>query len=331
LPYKRRPPSRALQLLVGVGIDGLFGPLVRTMERRGRAERMFAGLHALQEKSYRKRNPFRDYVPGSQDVFVMTYAKSGTNWMMQIAHQLIHHGKGEYDHIHDLVPWPDTQAMPGFMKRYAIPLSEATGWQTAPEPRRVIKTHYNWDRLPHGDEARYIAVIRDPKDVFVSNYLFIRDGVYGPAMPSLDTWFHLYLSDDFMFGGSWAVSTAGYWAERHRPNVLVVSFKSMKGDLRGTVLKVAGFLDVHVSGDVIEEVCRRSSFEYMKRMDHRFRIGKIIPWRPEGAMIRKGTQGGSSELLSLEQQREMDAYFLAELKRLGSDFPYHDFCDVSLV
>jgi hypothetical protein len=328
LPYQRRPPSLVVQLLIGSWIDGFFRLLVRTMERRGRAVRMFATLHRLQERSYRKKDPFRGYVPGSQDVFVMTYAKSGTNWMMQIAHQLIHHGNGNYDHIHDVVPWPDTQAMPGFMKKYAIPLSEATGWQTAPEPRRVIKTHYNWESLPHADVARYIAVIRDPKDIFVSNFFFIRD-VYGPAMPSLDTWFKLYLSDDFMFGGSWAINTAGYWAERHRPNVLIVSFKSMKLDLRATVLKVAEFLDVHVSDEVIDEVCRRSSFEYMKSTDDKFQIGKIIPWRQPGAMIRKGAQGSSSELLSLERQREVDTHFMAELKQLGSDFPYREFCDVT--
>ena len=41
-------------------------------------------------------------------------------------------------------------------------------------------------------------------------------------------------------------------------------------------------------------------------------------------------QGGSSELLSPEQQREMDAYFLGELKRLGSDLPYEEFADVTL-
>ena len=330
MTYKRRPPSFAVQLGVGVWIEGLFRPLIRTMERFGRAERMFATFHKLQERALKKKNPFRHYVPGNQDVFVMTYAKSGTNWMIQIAHQLIHHGKGEYAHIHDLVPWPDTQAMPLFMKKYAIPLSEATGWQTAPEPKRVIKTHYNWDRLPHADEARYIAVIRDPKDIFASNYFFIRDGVYGPAMPSLDTWFNFYLSEDFMFGGSWAVNTAGYWAERHRPNVLVVSFKSMKRDLRGTVLKVAEFLDVRASDEVIDEVCRRSSFEYMQAIDDKFRIGKMIPWRRPGAMIRKGTEGGSSELLSLERQREMDVHFMAELERLGSDFPYREFCDVVL-
>jgi hypothetical protein len=103
----------------------------------------------------------------------------------------------------------------------------------------------------------------------------------------------------------------------------------MKRDLRQTVVDVADFLDIKVSGDVIQEVCRQSTFEYMKRNDEKFRIGKIIPWRPEGAMIRKGAQGGSSELLSPERQREMDAYFMAELNRLGSDFPYHEFCDIA--
>jgi Sulfotransferase domain len=103
----------------------------------------------------------------------------------------------------------------------------------------------------------------------------------------------------------------------------------MKRDLRGTVLKIADFLDIHVTADVIAEVCRRSTFDYMKQIDHKFRIGKVIPWLPEGAMIRKGLQGGSSELLTPSRQREVDAHFMAELERLGSDFPYQEFCDIA--
>ncbi len=259
----------------------------------------------------------------------MTYAKSGTNWMMQIAHQLIYHGKGEYDHLHDIVPWPDTTIMPFFMKKYAIPIEEATHWEQSPERKRVIKTHFNWDMLPYSEQARYIAVIRDPKDVFVSNYLFVRDGVYGSAMPSVDTWFDLFLSQQFPLGGSWAVNTAGYWAERHRPNVLIVSFKSMKRDLRGAVAKVAGFLDIEASDALIDEVCRLSSFEYMKQNDRKYAMGQLVPWREPGAMIRKGAHGGSSEMLSPERQRQIDQHFIAELQRLGSDFPYEEFCDLA--
>ena len=306
-------------------MDGFMRPLIKFNERRGAAVRLMGRVATGQHARLRKMNPFRGYIPGPQDVFVMTYAKSGTNWMMQIAHQLIWHGQGEYEHLHDLVPWPDTLAMP-FVKKYAIPLAEATHWQQSPERLRVIKTHFDWDMLPYSEDAKYIAVIRDPKDIFVSNYHFIRDGVYGPAMPTVDTWFELFLSTSFPLGGSWAVNTAGYWAQRHRPNVLIASFKDMKRDLRGTVLKVAAFLNIDVPPTVIDEVCRKSSFEHMKANDRKFAMGKMVAWRKPGAMIRAGRQGGSSEMLSPAQQRRIDEYFTSELKRLGSDFPYDEFC-----
>ena len=265
MPYKRSSPPLPAQIVMGLMMDYVMRPMIKSQEWRGPdaavrvLSRMAHGNHARM----RKRNPFRGYAPGPQDIFVMTYAKSGTNWMMQIAHQLNHHAKSEYDHLHDLVPWPDTFAMP-FLKKYAIPIDEATHWKTAPEPLRVIKTHFNWDMLPCSDTAKYIAVIRDPKDVFVSNYHFIRGGVYGPAMPRVETWLELFLSEGFPLGGSWAVNTAGYWAERHRPNVLIASFKEMKRDLPGTVKNVARFLGIVVGEDVVDEVCRLSSFEYMK-------------------------------------------------------------------
>ena len=36
-----------------------------------------------------------------------------------------------------------------------------------------------------------------------------------------------------------------------------------------------------------------------------------------------------SELLTRDQQRAIDVYFINELKRLGSDFPYEQFCDIT--
>ena len=328
-PYVRKPPPLAMQYAMGVWFGAIMRPAVFTLEKLGLAERVFGALSSGMRRAAEKKNPFRGYTPGSHDVFVATYAKSGTNWTMQIALQLIYHGRADYDHIHCLVPWPDTEIMAGHMRGYAIPFAQATHWQSAPERKRVIKSHYDWDLLPYSEEARYILVIRDPKDIFVSSYFFVKEGVFGPAMPTVDTWFKLFLSEGFPLGGSWAVNTAGYWAQRHRPNVLILSFKAMKRDLRGTVLQVADFLDVRVSDEVILEVCHKSSFEYMKRIDKKFHMGKLIAWGPQGVMMRKGTEGGSSELLSPERQREVDAHFIAELKRLGSDFPYEEFCDVS--
>jgi len=327
--YVRKPPPLPLRVGMGLMIYGLGAPMMWGLEKIGRAERSFRRMSARQRKAFEEKNPFRGYVPGKQDVFVATFAKSGTNWMMQIAHQLIWHGAGEFDHIHSVVPWPDTQVMPPWMQKYAIPLEEAQDWESSPERKRVIKTHFDWELLPYSPDARYIIIIRDPKDIFVSSYFFLKGGVLGPAMPSVDTWYKLFMSDGFPIGGSWAANTAGYWAQKGRPNVLIVSFKSMKRDLKGTVRKVAQFMDIQAPDALIDDVYAKSSFEYMKGIDHKFRIGKVIPWRAEGAMMRKGMQGGSSELLSLERQKEMDAYFMAELKRRGSDFPYEEFCDIA--
>ena len=235
------------------------------------------------------------------------------------------HGKSEYEHIHSVVPWPDTKLM-GLLRGYAIPLEDDSVWRASPEQKRVIKTHFGWDDLPHSDKARYIFVIRDPKDVFVSSYFFFGNQF---PLPSVDTWYKLFCAGDFMMFGSWAKSAAGYWAQRNRPNVLLLSFKAMKKDLPGTVRKMADFLEVKATEEDLRRVCEKSSFEYMKRIDDKFGVWKMVPWSTPTSMMRKGTQGGSSELLSPERQREMDLHFMAELKRLGSDLPYEEFCDLS--
>ena len=323
-PFKRRPPPVALRFAFGLIIDGIMRPIVRVMDKFGRGDRIFRSMRKRQNKERAAKNPFKGYVAAKHDVFVSVFVKSGTNWTMQIAHQLLNHGKGEYDHIHDVVAWPDTLLM-GPMRRYAVPLEDESAWRTSPEQKRVIKTHFHWEDLPYSEDAHYILVIRDPKDVFVSSYFFFGNQL---PVPSLDSWFRLLCSEDFMFG-SWANSAAGYWAQRHLPNVLLLSFKSMKRDLPGSVRKIADFLDVRVGEDVIQAVCEKSSFEHMRRIDHKFDVWKMIPWRSKTPMMRKGAQGASSELLTPEKQREMDAYFMTELRRLGSDLPYEEFCDLA--
>ena len=62
-----------------------------------------AGCGTRQRQELRTKNPFKGYQPTEHDVFVVTYVKSGTNWMMQLAHQLLFHGEGDYEHIHCVV------------------------------------------------------------------------------------------------------------------------------------------------------------------------------------------------------------------------------------
>ncbi len=89
--------------------------------------------------------------------------------------------------------------------------------------------------------------------------------------------------------------------------------------------KVAAFLKIALSEDEVDAVVRQSSFEHMKKIEHKFETGMMVPWaKPHGAMIRRGQHKGSDELLTPAQQQRIDEHCRAELKRLGCDFPYDE-------
>ncbi len=111
--FRRKPLPLPVRVVVGVWMYGVVLPMVRILEMLGRTERAVGSANERRYRKLVKKNPFGSYVPTRHDVFVATYAKSGTNWMMQIAHQLAFHGEGEFDHIHCVVPWPDSPPQRG--------------------------------------------------------------------------------------------------------------------------------------------------------------------------------------------------------------------------
>lgn len=303
-PWVRYP---SMALLYGIGV-----PAMKVMEKSGLFLRS-----AVKGRRPERFGQFGDYQPTAHDVFACVYFKSGTNWLMQIATQIVNRGQLEFEHIHDIVPWPDAPD-----PRYAVPLSDENGWKNSPTGLRVIKTHRRLDEVPFKPHARYIAVVRDPKDVCVSSYHFTRDLGFGPMMPSVETWVEYSFTRGFPFG-KWSDHLYSYWQVRNRENVLFMTYEEMKKDLPATVTRIAEFLKIDLSSDEHAEVVRKSGFGYMKQIQDKFETGMILPWsKPEGAIIRRGATGKSDELLTAEQQKRIDDHWRAELERLGCDFPY---------
>jgi len=259
----------------------------------------------------------KSFTPSAHDVLVCSYFKSGTNWTMQIAVQIAHRGQAEFEHIHDLVPWPDMPERVG----YAVPLAVEKPWRSAPTGLRIIKTHLALDDLPYTPAARYICIVRDPKDVFVSSYHFVRSMALGPLMPSVGAWLDTFLSNDAALG-SWAGHLASGWRRRDSGNVLFLTYDDMRADLGKAVDRIAAFMGVQLAPDERAAVIERSSFAYMKKIEHKFEAPGA-PWgNAKGSMMRRGESGASGELIDAEQQRRIDDYWRAELERIGCDFPY---------
>ena len=47
------------------------------------------------------------------DIWISVPVKSGTNWMMNIVHQLLTGGDADFDSIYGVVPWPELVERPG--------------------------------------------------------------------------------------------------------------------------------------------------------------------------------------------------------------------------
>jgi hypothetical protein len=204
---------------------------------------------------------------------------------------------------------------------FAVPLHDDGPQRASPTGLRVIKTHLRLDPVPYSPEARYICVVRDPKDVFVSSYHFTRAMVMGSLMPSVEGWLDAFLSPDTALG-SWAQHVACFWRIRKEPNVLFMTYEGMRTDLPGAVDKIAALLGVALTAEERAAVIERSSFAHMKSIGSKF-DAPGAPWASSaGAMMRKGESGASGEMLSAEQQQRIDDYWQAELTALGCDFPY---------
>ncbi len=296
----------------------LVGALHKTALRLGLQQQIVKAATGMMTSKRRLRAAFDGYEPDEHDVFVAAWIKSGTNWAMQTALQIAWGGEAEFDHIHDLVPWPDAPR-PG-----CVPLGSPAS--TSPSGLRIVKTHLDATWVPWSDRARYLVLLRDPKDVCVSTYHFLLPllGVADAINPQ--QWLELMLARAETDQAEWHTHAASWWGLRDRPNVLLMRFADLKGDLPGAIDRIAAWMGVAMTEDARTRVIERAGFAWMKAHNHRFAPLDFagVSSRDRPAMVRRGASGGASELYTVEQQRRIDEVHRRGLLRIGSDLPYDE-------
>ena len=242
---------------------------------------------------------WNDFEFRADDIVIGTYAKSGTTWMQQIVSQLIFGGAEEID-VSAISPWLDMRI---------LPREETRAMLAAQTHRRFIKTHLPLDALVFRDEAKYLYIARDGRDVAWSAHnhfakcrpeffdmLNDTPGRVGPPMPRLPDDVRAFFLDWMEQDGAplWSFweNIRTWWAYRHLPNVMLIHFADLKREPERMIRNIASFLEVEVPESIWPTILDHCSFDYMKRNAERVAPLGGAPWEGgAGTFINKGTNG----------------------------------------
>jgi hypothetical protein len=165
------------------------------------------------------------YQAQPNDLFIVTYPRSGTTWMQNIVYNLQTGGKSfdeDSQHFFQQNPHLETDGKIGLSKM---------------QQSGAIKTHLPINRISYNSQAKYICVIRNPNDVCVSYYLLYN---MWPDVPKLefDQFFEYFIEGCLPFNGYFQALRL-VWQRRHYNNVLLVSYEEMRTDFRSAIQKVS--------------------------------------------------------------------------------------------
>ena len=124
---------------------------------------------------------------------------AGSTWTQEIVWQIIHDGKVCEGRLDERVPFIEGMILPFKSYPYAVTDVDSIEkmFSSFPVPR-VFKTHLQYHMIPKGhDEAtkpRYIYVMRNPKDAFVSRYHHFRNMPYLKEIPTWDNAFGRFMT-----------------------------------------------------------------------------------------------------------------------------------------
>ncbi|KAK7835293.1 hypothetical protein U0070_017829, partial [Myodes glareolus] len=249
------------------------------------------------------------------DVFIVTYPKSGTIWTQQILSLIYFEG-----HRNNTENLQTMDRAPFF--EYNIRNVDFT---KMPSPR-IFSSHLPYYLVPKvlkNKKVKILYIYRNPKDVMISYFHFSNLMIILEASDTVEMFMQEFL-DGRVVGSNWFDHIRGWYEHRHDFNIMFLSYEDMKKDLRGSVLKICSFLEKELSEEDIDAVVRQATFQNMKsdlRANYEDIIREEIGARnDEGTFLRKGTIGDWKHHLTVDQNERFDRIFERNMKNIPLKF-----------
>ena len=260
-------------------------------------------------------NEIKNYPTRNGDVFIVSYPKSGTMWVTQIVKHIANPsmpiGIDEKDIIGGTVAFLEFNP-PAKLDALSSP--------------RYMYTHLPYSMIPHNSEhnLKYIVVARNPRDVAVSYFNFMRVVDHFEWDGDWDEFFNYFIKGELPFG-SYFDRVMEWWERRNEPNILFLKYEDLKKDIEGQIQRIAEFLGYKLSSEEINNVKDKSTFLAMKadpttNMDQY--ADKIYKKEAQFSFMRKGIVGDWQNYFSEKQLAELDHLYDLRMSKNGLSFEF---------
>ncbi|KAL3871417.1 hypothetical protein ACJMK2_039416 [Sinanodonta woodiana] len=235
------------------------------------------------------------------DIILCNYPKSGCHWMWEVIKMILQ---------------GSATTIPDFKENHMIELITANAMAVIPSPR-VINTHMKFAQLPRDmieKRCKIVLILRNPKDVAVSFYhhhiglvnLYQYEGKW-------ENYLSLFNNGKVDWGSFYDYVHSWEKTIHENPThpIHVVYYEDMKADSAAEVRRLANFMGVSLSDDLIEAIAEKCSFQNMVKdkmglEDEKWR--KV--WRDEKPrMYRKGEVGDWKNWFTVAQNEEFDRIY----------------------
>jgi hypothetical protein len=243
-----------------------------------------------------------NYTVFPDDTFLVSYPKSGNTWVRFLLANLIHPNETVgFSNINRLLPAPGVLS-----KRFL---------KSLPRPR-ILKSHEPFDvRF-----KKVIYLVRDPRDVAVSEYHFDLKKRYIEPDVTLEQFVKRFIAGTTSSYGSWWEHTASWIGARYgNPGFLLVRYEDLLSDSIGETAKIAEFLGIQADRERLQAAVERSSADRMRKLEKQ----EADQWtgtkntRKEIPFVRAAKSGGWKGTLPAHCVEEIEIAWAPLLNFLG--------------
>lgn len=244
------------------------------------------------------------------DVFLITYPKAGTIWLVEIVRAI---AKVDYSEN------TKDKLFGGLGPLFELRNHEQL--DTLPSPRYMF-THLPMSLMPYSNESnvKYIYLARNPRDLVVSYFHFMSSIPIFDFQGKWEEFLELFMKGNLPWG-SYFDHVLEWWNRKDQKNVLFLKYEDLKKDLRGQTKIIAEFLDVHLSEQEVEAVVEKCTFQAMKKKPDQA-IKELAKFFKKGSHLRKGIVGDWENHFSNEQLEKFDKLYESQMNGTGLRFEY---------